>query len=796
MSVWCSALLLAALLSVAAGASEQAPSAIIGKATSIAGEPVANVKVTATEFEVGRPGQTWEAKTSVQGTFRITLPATPGRQVSLRVEGPPDGKLAPCALAPQDMLFLRAGETVRVTILLAPATAKLSGTVSDPDHKPVAGATVTINAGRTMRSLSRSVTTDAEGRYEIAGLAQGSYIVQSVEPPPGSALIRLSTWKPFGVRVVNLGDGQTGAEDFVLPWGARLVGRVLGENGKPVPGAVVSCSLDAATEEGPKQVYQMAGQWYSGDAKTDAEGGYSIGGLTQETYVVEARPPEGADLAPATLRGVNAPKAGDVKLQTLVLYKAGTILGRVLGADGKPVADAEVVLPGPGRFGAPVTVKADAAGKFTLRGLGTGRYAITIKPPQGSSSCETKFDDLTAVRGLSVERIFKLMEGVRVVGTVTDPEGKPVRGATIYAHYGYGSSGKAMTNDRGRFLIQGIAPPTGPQPPQKYQPQNEVSAVPPDEAPTLKSGTATLPVAPAGGSANVDIRLAHGVAIKGRVTDPDGRPVSGCEVSVSQFSGRGALLGFGTVRTEADGCFRFMHLAAGRMFLNVQTPEDSPLAGKLTPEQDFEAGKTTTVDVVLEPGATVAGKAVTSRGKAAVGAQVTLQPKSGWPLTKARSAFVGPDGTFRIESVAPGTYEARCSPLDPVLIAAPMTLNVAPRGESKLEIVLHVTGSVSGTLRDGDGKPLGQGMAYLQLQPAAQPQGAGGYGHPDDQGRYRIAGLVPGKYNVIVNVGPRGQAKGLTAPPPAEIVVEEGKETKCDVKVPAKGGGPPRKAEF
>jgi len=788
--------MLIALLVGGAQAAEEGKSATVsGKAVSVAGQPVGGVKVTITEHQPGKAAENWSATTSAEGAFRIVVPMTSARNFGLRVDGPPDGKLAPCAVSPQTQLFVQPGQSVRLTIVLAATTAKLTGTVTDADKKAVPGVTLTLRFGRIGGWASYTATTDENGRYTFGRLAPGSYVMHSVEPQAGLTLVRLSTWKPFGVRAVTLSDGQTTTEDFQLPRGARFVGRVVGEDGKPVAGAAVSCSLDAATEEGPKQVYQMPGQWYNAEAKTDADGRYALGGLTQETYVVTAHSPEGADLAPETLRGVNAPKEGDAKLQDMVLYKAGTVLGKVLGADGKPVPGAEITLVGMDRFGAPVTMKADDAGKFTLRGLGTGRYPITIKPPEGSASCQTKFDDVTAVRGLAVERTFKLAEGVRVLGTVTGPDGKPVQGATLYAHYGYGGTSKATTDAQGRFLVQGLMPAADAKPPEKYQPKNEITASPPDDAPTLKSGTAPLPFVPAGGSAKLDIRLEQGVAISGQVKGPDGRPVPGCEISASHMTGRGSMVGYGGQRTDAMGRFHMMHLPPGQMFLNVQAPDDSGLVGKMTEERDYPAGKAATVDVVLGPGAAVFGKAMTSRGKPAVGTEITLQPKSGWPLTKARSAVVGATGSFRIDAVIPGKYEANCTPLDPALRAEPVALDVA-LGESKLDILLHVTGSVAGTIRDADGKPLGQGMAYLQLQSAAQPQGAGGYGHPDDQGRYRIGGLVPGSYKVIVNVGPRGQAKGLAAPAPTQVIVEEGKEAKLDVTVPAKGAAPPRKAEF
>ena len=775
-----------AIVSAAFAAAPDEPQATIrGKAVSAAGRPVAGVKVTFVEQLAGAKGRTWTATSSPNGTFTLTLPVPAHRMVYPKVEAPPGGKLAPCAVLPQQALRLEPGATVELTVLLAPATARLVGTVTDADGRPVKGATVALGMGGQRGAVSLSATTDAKGRYRAGPLAPGGYAVSAVEPPEGSSLIRLYTWRPHGVRQVSLADGQTATEDFQLPRGTRFVGRVLDESGKPLAGAAVSCWLDVATEVGQRSVYQRVGQWYRGDATTDAEGRYSLGGVTLETYQIEVGRPVGRDLAPAVLHDVNAREdGGDVKVQDVRLYKAAALVGTVVGADGKPVQGAEaVVRVGWGRHGTMLTESTGADGRFTLRGLATGAYAVTVRPPAGSAWCEKQFERVTVVGGLTVERRLELARGAEVRGTVTAPDGRPVAGASVMARYGYHPRGKATTDERGRFALRGVSPPLQPGPRRRGGPQNQVIVSPTGDWPTLVQGTAPLPDVALGGTATVNVRMAEGVAIEGRVTGPDGKPVVGCRVRASQRR-RGSLLGYSSGVTDAKGRYLLPHLPVGDLFVGVSPPPGSPLLPTESPQRRYEPGKAT-VDVALKRGAAVVGKVVTSKGKPVVGASVRLQSSSSRGSAQAAgSAVSGVGGVFRIQPVAPGTYQLQSSPSDPTLRGKATTLTVAGTGEQEAEAVVYKAASVAGAVRDGKGEPIGHGFMWLSVysgQGKARQQH--GTAHPKE-GTWRVGGLPPGRYSVVVTVGPRGRQKGMTAPEPVEFTVKEGQEAKLDVTVP------------
>src|SRR5579872_5008090 len=59
--------------------------------------------------------------------------------------------------------------------LYAAVFGSLRGIVHDPDHRPVAGAHISIQS--TTSDYSQTATTDADGAFEVASVPVGSYRV-------------------------------------------------------------------------------------------------------------------------------------------------------------------------------------------------------------------------------------------------------------------------------------------------------------------------------------------------------------------------------------------------------------------------------------------------------------------------------------------------------------------------------------------------------------------------------------------------------------------------------------------
>jgi protocatechuate 3,4-dioxygenase beta subunit len=785
----------AALASAALTEAPGASATLRGKAVSVTGAPVPNVKIVFSHHMPNEPSASWAVTSGADGTFSAAVPGSVAHWVGMSVEGPAGGRLALAGVVGEQGVPLFQDDPPPVTLLFAPATSRVRGTVKGAGGEPVAGATVTLSLtfpGTRHASSQRTATTDGQGRYEIANLAAGRYAVSSVDPPAGSAWIRLYSWKPGGVRWVQLGEVAASEEDFRLPQGARLAGRALDESGKPVAGAAVSCSLDEATEEGPKALYQMPGQWYSGHATTDAQGRYVIGGLTKETYRVVVQPPAATEVAPAVLRGINAPDRGDVELQDVTLYKGGKLIGLVIGPDDKPLAGATVSLPVAAlHSGTRPTATADAAGRFVMTGLPTDKYAVTVSPPAGCLACEQVFENLPVIGGLAVEHQLKLTEGATIAGTVTGPDSKPVPGVRLAVTLGYGRGPQGVTDAQGQFKITGI-PPALRQPAPPAQPlQITMGVSPPETAAYLLGTNVPLKDLAAGRTTPVDVRLAAGCSITGVVTGPDSKPVPRCQVSAFQRMGQFGYTSCASGQTGPDGRYRLAHVPVGKWQVSVVPPAGLNLMPEASPEKTLAADQTETADLALKSGAVVLGRVTSTRGHPVSGATVRLE--AGRDAATAllpglmqggKVAFTDPKGAFRIDSVPAGSHKVHCSPLDPALLVEPAEIKVAATGEHKVDLVAHVTGSLRGTVHDAAGNPLGYEFLSVRLEQAeAAGKGQAPTTYPDAGGQFRLTSIVPGKYSLKVVLNKRGEEKNLAAPPPVEVLIGEGRENKVDIKV-------------
>jgi protocatechuate 3,4-dioxygenase beta subunit len=287
-----------------------------------------------------------------------------------------------------------------------------------------------------------------------------------------------------------------------------------------------------------------------------------------------------------------------------------------------------------------------------------------------------------------------------------------------------------------------------------------------------------------------------GGVIAGQVKDPDGKPVAAAQVCAFQQMGPNGYQSLSPELTGKDGRYTIRGVPPGNWSLSAAPPAGSRLVLQGLPARAVAAGKTETVDVALQPGASIVGRVVTDKGRPVAGASVSLQSGRGnlshMPGMEGHdrdAALTDASGTFRIDGLWPGTHKIQCSAPDPVLRIEPADVKVEGAGEQKTEIVARATGSLRGTVLDAAGKPVGSEFLRLHLeQPAAA---AGGQPlqltlYPSAEGQFRQSHVYADTYRLVVTVTKKGEEKGLVAPPPAEIEIKEAAETKTEVTIGAK----------
>ena len=348
-----------------------------------------------------------------------------------------------------------------ITVRLV-AAAVVAGTVKFEDGKPAAKLMVAaqpMEMGRSMFAPPQQATTDEAGRFRIGGLKAGHYMVMARRPDS------FMMSNPRARQEVTLAGGEekTDLELQVPTGGKRIAGRVLGEDGKPVSGALVSVGLE---REG--YAFRMpAREGFGGggtQAVSDADGGFALEDLVDGKYTIWAADSAHAD---GELKGVAAGTTGAV----VKLAGGSSVAGIVQTRDGKPVGDYSIVaLPG-GRAGAspderfrnqmqarmwsPTAQVHDPAGAFFMGRLSPGSYELTV------TTADNQAGMLPVTVGTAEKKtgLAILIEtAAKLVGRVIELDsGGPLEGANVNLT-GATNRQSATTGKDGSFTIEGVSP--------------------------------------------------------------------------------------------------------------------------------------------------------------------------------------------------------------------------------------------------------------------------------------------------------------------------------------------------
>jgi protocatechuate 3,4-dioxygenase beta subunit len=306
---------------------------------------------------------------------------------------------------------LRLGDTPILKVFVADATGA-----------PVEGARVNVKQA----NHARGGATDAQGVLQLA-------------LPPGSYDISLGS--KGEVRKVELKKGTTEVK-FATAAAAKVQGTVVDAAGKPIAGALVYSSeggmpmmpgMPVARMMRMYEMQSMARYRNAPQLKSDEKGAFSASGGEGLRFWARA---EG--FAPTTFA---EPKDGRV---TVVLAPRPVLVGRVVDARGRPVAQALVG-----------TVHTGADGKFRLtlddelsgpvRVQSPGRPPVTFALNPSSADREIALPDI------------KLEDGVAVTGKVVDAAtGAGVKHARITVRWPPASEELVvMSQDDGSFKVEG-----------------------------------------------------------------------------------------------------------------------------------------------------------------------------------------------------------------------------------------------------------------------------------------------------------------------------------------------------
>ncbi len=339
-----------------------------------------------------------------------------------------------------------------------------------------------------------------------------------------------------------------------------------------------------------------------------------------------------------------------------------------------------------------------------------------------------------------------------IEGIVTrDPGGEPVKKVLvelIAENQNEGGDYTATTGPDGAFRIENVLPGryrlfaerTGYLDVDKHHGRSEGRVL------ALRSGQELK---------DLQIRLQAAAVLHGRVTDEDGDPMAGAEVTAMRHtfvSGHRHWEQVGSERTNDLGEYRIANLPAGNVFVSVNPPPDfkslidsggtaggarnsggsdktAPTAyqttyypgtsdrGQASPIQ-LHAGDEFPVNFSLtpSPSLSISGRVVNLPARAS--ATIMLQSRDFRLVTSGTE--IHKDGSFVIRDVSPGSYTVLAAVEgSAVPMTAKQTLEVGSSNVDGMRLSPQPGASVRGHLRvEGNGRHFDSDLIYVMLQPS------------------------------------------------------------------------------
>lgn len=237
----------------------------------------------------------------------------------------------------------------------------LAGRVVDPEGAPIEGARIVgqrqVPPGEADRALHPQLeaTTGADGRFVLRGADPGAYRL-------------IATAEGYARRVRE--PVVAGAEDVVvrLAPGGRVRVRALDPRGEPVAALTVVVERSRGA---------LASETLAVVSAYDAAGELEVGGLPVGRVRVVVSAPGFAPSPAHEARAV----VEEPSLTEVALARGGTVVGRVVSADGSPLGGARVSLEGrlgSGASAVPLDLGAssEADGRFALEGAPPGVRSV------------------------------------------------------------------------------------------------------------------------------------------------------------------------------------------------------------------------------------------------------------------------------------------------------------------------------------------------------------------------------------------------------------------------------------
>jgi hypothetical protein len=459
-----------------------------------------------------------------------------------------------------------------------------------------------------------------------------------------------------------------------------LRGTVYAADGSPAAGAVVWA---AQFDYGPLRRRETV---------ADDKGRYSLQLVPGQWNIWARRNSQGAE-APARHQAVTVTAGRELSPLAIRLEERGTLRGRLIEAEsGKPISGGSLYLD------TALVLRSGDDGRFETGGLYRGSHEAFVVAP-GRMRMRVLLD--TTARA-DTELDVPVPRGGKIVGRVTDGDGKPIPGAYVGRHtsgsyYSINGLFLACAPD-GRFDYDDATPPDQPTrlfaaAPGYVEEERDGLLVPPDKPLELtfrlRPKPETRPKAPVPEDEKRRV-------VSGFIRQPNGAPAVDVVVRWGYHPYSGAI------QTRTDDAGRFRLTVPDRAELLAVLPRGFP------PEfPRVGAGGDQQIEVNLRVGHTASGRVTDDDGKPLKDVQVTTvvpspDPRIGNPFWLTESAArTDADGKFELKGIPdPARFDFLKSGLSD-LRNHDLVLN-GPENT----VVMQYGGAVRGRAVGRDGKPI------------------------------------------------------------------------------------------
>lgn len=581
------------------------------------------------------------------------------------------------------------------------------GVVVDEAGRPVAAAEVRVLPAEEREpdfalhpgTVARAAA-DSKGRFTLDLLPADRVDLE----------VRARGFAPTLVRGLPIapGEGAFNLGSVVLASGARLEGIVEDPEGNPVEGATVTLQT---VDQNATRLALAGSPPEERSTVTGADGRFEVAGLQPGEAVGLLVKRQG--YASRVVSRLQPPLEEPVRV---VLDPASRLTGRVLDERNGPVPAAQVVLRRQeGIAGVGTT---DAEGRFLLEGVQAGRFALDASA-QGHLAARVDAIEVSAGADLDAGDVI-LPRGAALEGTVSGPDGSPAEGAVVRALPVQGSGPallfvvpEARTDADGHYRLEGL-----------HEGRQSVVA----EHPSYTRAAREIEIQD--DEARLDLRLGEGWEVAGRAVDASGRGIAGVRIELSSQDGGGR-----ETLSGADGGFRFAGVGEG---LHRLQGERQGYARPPLREVRIAGGPVRDVELRFDRGAVLSGQIQGLSFQDLARVQVAASQEGS---VREQQGHTDYQGRYRVDDLAPGEWRVVARLPDGRLAQDKVT--VSDRG-AVLDLEFEHGLSLSGRVLAG-GSPVAGAFVHLRTG-----DGVGTGSRSGPQGEFRIEGLAPGVYNLLV----------------------------------------------